>query len=55
MKHQTQLSISFGGIRLLFMQDCAPFVVLGNWALLVPFLWVRFCIFDRLVLDEFVS
>ncbi len=35
------------------MEDYAPFVFLRSWALVVPYLCSRFCIFDRLVLEEY--
>jgi hypothetical protein len=41
---QVQLLISFGGIGLLSMEDCAPSVFLGNWVLVVLYLCSRFCI-----------
>ncbi len=38
----------FGNIsQLLSMEGCAPFVFLGSWALVAPYLCFRFCIFDR--------
>jgi hypothetical protein len=40
--HQTRLPISFGGICLLFMEDCAPFAFLGSWALVAPYLCPSF-------------
>jgi hypothetical protein len=54
-RHHAQLSISFGGICFLFMEDYAPFAFLGNWVLVVPYLCFRFCIFDRPILEEYVS
>jgi hypothetical protein len=45
----------FDGIGLLSMKDCAPFTFLGSWALVAPFLCLRFLIFDKLVLEEYVS
>jgi hypothetical protein len=36
------------------MEDCAPFVFLGIWVLVVSFLCYRFHIFIRLVLEEYV-
>jgi hypothetical protein len=44
---RAQLLISFGGIGLLSMEDCAAFAFLGNWALVVSYLCSRFYIFDR--------
>ncbi len=55
MRHQTQLPISFSGIGFLFMEDYAPFVFLGSWALVVPYFCSRFHIFDRPILEEYVS
>jgi hypothetical protein len=54
VKHQAQLSISFGGIGFFFMEDCAPFVFSGTEALVVPYLCSRFSIFDIFVLEEYV-
>jgi len=54
-RHQIRLSISFGGIGLLFMEDYAPFVFLRNWALMAPYLCSRFHIFNRPILEEYVS
>jgi len=36
------------------MEDCAPFIFLMDWAFVVPYWCFRFCIFDRLVLKEYV-
>jgi hypothetical protein len=47
--HQPQLSISFGGIGLIFMEDCAPFVFLRNWALVISHLCSRFHILEKYV------
>jgi len=52
---RAQLLISFGGIGLLFMKDYAPSAFQRNWPLVVPYLCSRFCIFDRLILEEYVS
>jgi hypothetical protein len=37
------------------MEDCAPSTFPGNWALVAPYLCSRFCIFDILILEEYVS
>jgi len=55
MRCQVQLIIYFGGISLLSMKDCVSFVFLVSWALVILYLWSRFCIFNRLVLEEYVS
>jgi hypothetical protein len=55
MRHQAQLPISFGGIDLLFMENYAQSDVLGNWALVAPYLCSKFCIFDKPILEEYVS
>jgi len=52
--HQVQLLISFGGIGLFFMEDCVPFIFLGSWALVAPYLCSKFRIFDRPILEEYV-
>jgi hypothetical protein len=52
---QAQLLISFVGIGLIFMEDCAPSIFLGSWALVALYLCSRFCIFDRPILEEYVS
>jgi hypothetical protein len=36
------------------MEDCAPSTFLGSWALVAPYLWTRFRIFNRPVLEEYV-
>jgi len=51
---QVQLLISFGGISFLFMEDYAPSVFLGSWALVALYLCSRFCITDRPILEEYV-
>jgi hypothetical protein len=53
MRQQAQLSIFFGGIDLLSMKNCAQSDDLGNWALVAPYLCVRFFIFDKPILEEF--
>jgi hypothetical protein len=55
MKHQTQLLISFRGINLLSMEDCAPSAFQGSWGSIGYVFVFRFCIFYRLVLEEYVS
>ncbi len=40
--------------RAFFMEDCAPSTFIGNWALVAPYLCVRFHIFDRPILEEYV-
>jgi hypothetical protein len=37
------------------MEDYAPSICLGNWVLVALHLCFRFHIFDRLVLEEYVS
>jgi hypothetical protein len=49
-----RLPIFFGGLGLLSMEDCAPYVCIGSWALMVPYLCSTFCIFNRPVLEEYV-
>jgi hypothetical protein len=49
------LLISFGGIGLLSMEDCAPSIFIGNWVLVALYLYSRFHIFDRPILEEYVS
>jgi hypothetical protein len=51
MRHQVQLLISFGGVGLFSMEDCAPFAFIRSW---VIYLCFRFCIFDILILEEYV-
>jgi hypothetical protein len=53
MRQQAQLSIFFGGIDLLSMENYAQSDDLGNWALVVPHLCARFCIFDEPILEEY--
>jgi hypothetical protein len=47
--------MSFSGIGLLSMEDCAPSVFLGSWALVALYLSSKFHIFDKPVLEECVS
>jgi hypothetical protein len=54
VRRQTQLLIFFGSIGLLFKKDCAPSTFLRSWALMALYLWFRFCIFDRPILEEYV-
>jgi hypothetical protein len=54
-RHHAQLLISFGGLGFFSMEDCAPFVFLGSWILVAPYLCFKFHIFNRLVLEEYVS
>jgi hypothetical protein len=49
------LPISFGGIGLLSMEDYAPSTFLGCWALVALYLCSKFRVFDRPVLEEYVS
>ncbi len=51
---QARLPISFGDIGLFSMEECAPFVFLGSWVLVPPYLCSRFHIFYKLVLEEYV-
>jgi hypothetical protein len=37
------------------MEDCAPSSFLGNWVLVAPYLCSRFGIFDRPILEKYVS
>jgi hypothetical protein len=37
------------------MEDYAPFTFIGSWAFVASYLCFRFCIFDRLVLEEYIS
>jgi hypothetical protein len=52
--HQVQLSISFGGISFIFMEDYAPFYFLKSWVLMVPYMCSKFHIFDIFILEEYV-
>jgi len=54
LRNHAQLLISFGGIKLLFTEDCAPSTFIGNWALVAPYLCIRFRIFDRPILEDYV-
>jgi hypothetical protein len=51
---QARLLISFGGVGLLSMEDCAPFTFLRGWVLVASYLCFRFRIFDRPILEEYV-
>ncbi len=37
------------------MEDCAQSMFLGSWALVVPHLCSKFYIFDRPILEEFLT
>jgi hypothetical protein len=37
------------------MEDYAPSNFLGNWVLVVPYLCSKFRIFDKPILEEYVS
>ncbi len=37
------------------MKECAPFSFLRNWALVALYLCFKFCIFDRPILEKYVS
>jgi hypothetical protein len=52
--HMAQLPISFSGIGLLSMEDCAPSIFLKNWALMVSYLCFKFHIFYRPILELYV-
>jgi hypothetical protein len=53
MRRYAQLLI-FWWYKPFSMEDCVAFVFLRSWALVVPYLCSTFCIFDRLVLEEYV-
>jgi hypothetical protein len=36
------------------MEDCAPFIFIGSWALVAPYLCSRFHIFNRPILEKYV-
>ncbi len=44
-----------GGINLLSMEDYAPSAFLGSWVLVVSYLCYRFHIFDKPILEDYVS
>jgi hypothetical protein len=46
--------IFFGGTCFLPMEDYAPSTFLRSWVFMVPYLCLRFSIFDILVLEEYV-
>jgi hypothetical protein len=52
---QAQLLISFGSIGLFSMEeDCEPFSFLKSWVLVVLYLCIRFHIFDKPILEEYI-
>jgi hypothetical protein len=55
MRCQVRLLISFGGTCLLSMEDCAASTFLRSWVLVASYLCSRFHIFDRPILEEYVS
>jgi hypothetical protein len=55
VKRQARLLISFGGISFLFMEDYVPSIFLRNRALMVLYLCSKFHIFNRPILEEYVS
>jgi hypothetical protein len=54
-RRQARLSMSFSGISLFSLEDCAPSIFFRSWALMAPYLCSRFHIFDRPILEEYVS
>ncbi len=46
--------ISFSGINILRVEDCAPFTFLRSWVLVISYLYSKFCIFNRPILEEYV-
>ncbi len=52
--HQAQLPIFFGGIGLFSMEDYAPSIFLGSWALVALYLCYKFHIFNIFILEEHV-
>jgi hypothetical protein len=55
VRSQVQLLISFGGINLHSMEDCAPFVFLESWVPIALYLCSRFHFFKEPILEEYVS
>ncbi len=55
MRRRAQLLISFGGTCLLSMEDCVASTFLRSWVLVVSYLCSRFHIFDRPILEKYVS
>jgi hypothetical protein len=47
--------IFFDGISFFSMEDYVPFAFLGNWALVALYSCFRFSIFDKPILEEYVS
>ncbi len=55
-RHHAQLLISFGGISFLSMENCAPSTFFRELNFLVaPYLCFKFHIFNRPILEEYVS
>jgi hypothetical protein len=44
----------FWWYKLFFIENCAPFIFLRNWVLVVPYLCFTFRIFYRPVLEKYV-
>jgi hypothetical protein len=53
--YQVRLLISFGGTGFISTEDYAPFNFLGSWILVALYLYFKFHIFNKLVLEEYVS
>jgi hypothetical protein len=53
--YHARLPISFSGKSPLSMEDCAPSTFLRSWVLVAPYLCSRFHIFNRPILEEYVS
>jgi hypothetical protein len=53
-RRYVQLPTSFSGISLVSMEDYALFAFLRRWALMAPYLCLRFHIFNGPVLEEYV-
>ncbi len=51
--HRARLSISFAGICFFYGGLC-PIYFFRSWALVALYLSSKFCVFDRLVLEEYV-
>jgi len=45
----------FCGIGLLFVEDCALSIFFKSWVLVASYLCSRFHIFDKPILEEYVS
>jgi hypothetical protein len=55
MRRHARLLISFSGISILSIENYAPSVFPGSWVLVASYMCSRFHIFDKPILEGYVS